>query len=428
LFGALAGGVAGAVLFFGIGAPATGVVGGNLILEHGLIPAAGNADLVRLIAESLVGIVWWSHGTFWAALLVGTGLGAIGGLLTPPAAEPSDRSDLRLGAKTILTAAALISTFTFCAAVVVFTLLESVTHNALVKHGVSLETTLPLEGISLWLIGTPMIFYVASLVAVYLPVRAEIKTEDPARLNAARITAAVFGFVSFGVPAYLRIVNPDLIRTRSALGVAAIVTVTISLVLGGLYVAAIIQTRRRRRALGLDRPHPIRIVAAIGALLSLGIIVWAVALPPFFSLLAALVAIIADVVLIVILRRQPKPPPSDTITLAQLRLTMSQSINAGLGSVVAMIVPLMATISASLSIVMLTRFTPVLTNYDMSEQPYVPDYTLVELVRDAYLTQARAFLVSFVGAIAIVGLLMLVISGIITIVKRRSAQNAKMVQ
>jgi signal transduction histidine kinase len=429
LFGALAGGVAGAVLFFGIGAPATGVVGGNLILEHGLIPAAGNADLVRLIAESLVGIVWWSHGTFWAALLAGTGLGAIGGLLTPPAAEPSDRSDLRLGAKTILTAAALISTLTFCAAVVVFTLLESATRNALVKQGVSLETTLPLEGISLWLIGTPMIFYVASLVAVYLPVRAEIKTEDSTRLNAARITAAVFGFVSFGVPAYLRIVNPDLIRTRSALGVAAIVTVTISLVLGGLYVAAIIQARQRWRALGLDRPHPIRIVAATGALLSLGIIVWAVALPPFFSLLAALVAIIADVVLIIILRRQPRQPPSDTITLARLRLTMSQSINAGLGSVIAMIIPPMASISGAVSIVMITvRSVKVLASRTYTEQPYVPNYTLVELVRDAYLTQARAFLISFVGAITSVGLLTLIISGIIAIVKRRSAQNAEMVQ
>jgi hypothetical protein len=58
----------------------------------------------------------------------------------------------------------------------------------------------------------------------------------------------------------------------------------------------------------------------------------------------------------------------------------------------------------------------------------VPNYTLVELVRDAYLTQARAFLISFVGAIASVGLLTLIISGIIAIVKRRSAQNAEMVQ
>jgi hypothetical protein len=274
-----------------------------------------------------------------------------------------------------------------------------------------------------------MIFYVASLVAVYLPVRAEIKTEDPTRLNAARITAAVFGFVSFGVPAYLRIVNPELIRTRSALGVAAIVTVTISLVLGGLYVAAIIQARRRRRALGLDRPHPIRIVAAIGALLSLGIIVWAVALPPFFSLLAALVVIIADVVLIVILRRQPRQPPSDAITLARLRLTMSQSINAGLGSVIAMIIPPMASISGAVSIVMITvRSVKVLASRTYTEQPYVPNYTLVELIRDAYLTQARAFLISFVGAIASVGLLTLIISGIIAIVKRRSAQNAEMVQ
>lgn len=423
LFGALGGGVAGAVLYFGIGGAAAGVIGSTWLLKHGLVPAAGKAEMTRLLAESLVGIAWLSPGAFWAALLAGTGLGAIGGLLAEPAIEPPDRLDLRLAATMILTAGTLVSTLSFGVAVLIFPLLESTTRNVLVEHGASLETTLPLEGISFWLIGTPMVFYLASLAARYFPLRAEIKTEDPARLNAAQVTAAFFGLVSFGVPGFLQLVNPGLIRPTSVLGAAAVVTVASSLVLGGLYLATFIEARRRWRALGPGRSHPIRIVAALGALLSLGIIVWAAALPPFLSLLAALAAIITDVVLIVILRRQPKQPPFDAIALARLRLAMSQSINGGLGEVVAMIVPPMTAISVIVSMVAITiRFAPVL------EQSYVPDYTLVELVRDAYLTQARVFLVSCVGAIANVGLAMLITSGTIAIVKRRSAQNAETAQ
>lgn len=359
LLGALGGGVAGAILYFGIGGAAAGVMGSTRLLKHGLAPAVGDADMTRLLAESVVGIAWWSHGTFWTALLAGTGLGAIGGLLAPPATKPPDRLDPRLAATMILTAAATVSTLSFSVSVFIFSLLEPTIRSALVKHGASLETTLPLEGISFWLIGTPMVFYLASLAARYFPLRAEIKTKDPARLNAAQVTAAFFGLVSFAVPGYLQIVNPGL---TSALGVVAVVTIASSLVLGSLYVAIFIQARRQRRALGPHHSH------------SIGI--------------------------------------------------MSQSINGSLGTIIAMIVPPMTVISVVVSMVMITtRFVLVLMNYDVTGQPYVPDYTLAELVRNVYLTQARTFLASLVGAITIVGLLMLINSGAIVIAKRRSPQN-----
>ena len=108
---------------------------------------------------------------------------------------------------------------------------------------------------------------------------------------------------------------------------------------------------------------------------------------------------------------------------------MSQSINGGLGIIVAMIVPLMTTISVFVSTAMIeAKFVPVLGSYDMSEPLSVPGFTLVELVRNAYLTQARAFLISFVGAAVSIGLPMLIISGIITVVKRRATQSTEMAQ
>jgi signal transduction histidine kinase len=427
LFGALAGGVAGAVLYSGIVAPAAGVIGSDLLLKHGVSPASGDADMIRLLVESLIKVVWWSHGSFWMALLAGTGLGAIGGLLAPPAAESPDWSDLRPAAIMILTTVALASAFSFIAAVAIFSQLEPAIRSNMAEYSISLETVLPLEGILLWPMGTPTVFYLASLIVLYFPLRAEIKN-DPSRLSGAQVTAAVLGLVSLGVPGYLQIANPGLIRARSALGAAAVATVASSLVLSGLYLATFIKVRQRRRALGLDRPDPVRTVAAIGALLSPVIIGWAISLPPFLGILVGLGIIIADIVLIVVLRRQPKRSPSAAITLARLRLTISRTINGGLASVIAMIVPPMATISVIVSIVMIiVRFVPVLASY-AQEQSYVPNYTLVELVHAAYLTQARAFLIVIVVAIVNIGLTMLITSGIIAIEKRRSARTTETAQ
>jgi signal transduction histidine kinase len=187
LFGAVAGGVAAAVLFFGIGAAATALIGGAPLLERGLIPVPARADAIRLLAGSAVDIVGWSYGAFWAALLAGAGLGAIGGLLAPPALTPSRRTDLSLAAGTILTASAIVGALSLLAAVRLFALLEPTLRAGLVANGVSLERSLPLERTSDWLIGTPMLLYLGALLAAYVPLRAAIKTsKEPSRLAAAR--------------------------------------------------------------------------------------------------------------------------------------------------------------------------------------------------------------------------------------------------
>ena len=450
LFGALAGGVAGAILFFAIGAPATAVVGGAALLERGLVPAAGRADVIRLLAGAVVGIVWWSHGAFWAALLAGTGLGAIGGLLAPPAAKPSHRPDLRLAAKTILTAAVMVSALSFLSAVTRFALLEPTIRDGLAINGVYLETPLPLARISDWIIGTPMLLYVIPLVSLYFPLRAEIKsTDDPARLGAARATAALLGLVSLGVPVCLGAMgspvlpqgatveprgwmdvtglpHPSSALAGTAIGVPLLILgLAVSLAMGGLYLAAMNAAYRRQRALGLSSPHPVRTAAVISALLSLGIIDWAISLPPFWGVLVGLAIIVADVILIVNLLRLPKQPPSYTITLAQLRLTISQSVTAGLGSAIAMAIPPMTIISATVSMGLITnQLVEVLVGYGFAAQEFTP----VELVRDVYLTQASAFLTTLVAATAAIGLLTLIVSGIMAIPEQLAAQNATAAQ
>jgi hypothetical protein len=159
--------------------------------------------------------------------------------------------------------------------------------------------------------------------------------------------------------------------------------------------------------------------------LSLGLVGWAINLPSFLTLLVGLIVIGADVALILFLRRHPGPPLSGANPLARRRWTMSQ-MNGGLGAVVAMIVPAMTTISVGVALAKIAIWlVPVVVDSGVSGQVGVPSFTLAEFVHDVYLTQGRAFLVSFVGALASVGLPMLVISGIMAATGRHSARSAK---
>ena len=424
LLGALAGGVAGLFLYFGIGAPTSAVVGGAGLLVRGLLPAADKAE-ATLLAEPAIGIVWWSHGTFWATLLGGAGLGAIGGFVAPPAPESSDRPDLRPAGTLILVAAGFFSAFISAIAVVFLSVLESAIRDGITEYAISLGTDLAVEGVSLWLIGTPMAFYLASLVSLFFLLRVEARESDPVRLNAAQATAVVFGLLSLGLPVYLLMMYPRVIRPMSVLGVAVIATIAGSLVLGGLYLAVLVQILRRRGGLNLRSPHIARYAALFFALLSLGLVGWAINLPPFLTLLVGLVVIGADVVLILFLRRHPGPPLSGASPLARRRWTMSQ-MNGGLGAAIAMIVPAMTTVSVGVALAKIAIWlVPVLVDSGVSGQVEVPSFTLVEFVHDVYLTQARAFLISVVGALASVGLPMLIISGIMATTGRQSARSAE---
>jgi len=447
LLGALSGGVAGSLLFFGVGAPAAAVAGGAALLERGLVPAAARADLIRLLAGSVVGIVCWSHGTFWAALLAATGLGAIGGLLAPPTTPPARRTEMRMAANTILTAAAIVGALALLGAVARFGLLEPTIRDGLAVNGVTLEETLPLERVSDWTIGTPLLLTVISLIAPYFPLRAEIKrAQAPARLGAARATAALLTLVSLGVPVCLGALgSPTLLDGPTVLprgwmdvtglphpspapmGVAVgapllIPGLVISLVMGGLYLAAMAAAYRRQRALDLPASHPTLTVALISALLSLGVIDGAVHLPPLWGLLVGLAIVAVAVVLIIKLLRLPKPSSSDTITLAPLRLAISQSVSAGLGAVIAMVIPPMTVISTVVAMGLITnQLVEVLIGHEFAAQ----EFTLAELVRDVYLAQARAFLIAIVVAAAAVGLLTLIASGIVAIPQQLSDRNAE---
>ena len=407
----------------------------------------------------------------------------------------------------------LVSALSFLSAVPMFALLEPTIRDGLNTNGVSLETALPLGGVSDWLVGTPMIFYLVSLVALYFPLRAEIKkTEDAARLGGAEATAAFLVFVSLGVPVYLATISTvfaqgTVVLPRGWMDIAGLLQpsstpvtssvstlllvpgLAISLVMGGLYSAAMNAAHRRQRAMGLYPAPLVRTVAVISLLLSLGMIVWAINLSyshtlylRILSALVGLVVITANVVLVVKLFRVPKQPPShqspytavailnillspvlvnwatnlppfgtilvglalviaDAILIVnllrlpkqlssntitpRLRLAFSQLIHTGLGAIVVAVIPPVTAIS---TIVGMGLITNQLVEVLAGYEFAAQEFTLVDLVRNVYLDQASAFLATFVAATAIIGLLTLIISGIIAIPEQLAAQSAQEVR
>jgi hypothetical protein len=420
LFGALAGGVAGVILYLGIGAAAAGLAGQGAVLQHGLAPAAGDSDLAQLAIGATVGTIWWTYAALWAALLGGIGLGAIGGLLAPIATNPT-QYDPRLAIRMMLVQSTWFSILILLFSILIFPVSESSILDRIVNQAIPPEAILPPQGFSLWPVGSAAVFCLVPMATLYFLLRGEIGTKDPIRLHAMQTTAAVFGLIAAGMGFLLLI--PILVYSQTPLGALLIGTATVSLVLGGGYLAAFIKVRRQRQELGLiHRPHAIRIIAAVCVLWSLGMIAWGISLPLGWGALAGLIVAAVDVVLLLLLRRQPRQPTSDAITLQGLQTSLAQMINASLGTIVAIIVPVLANIGAGTSLTMiLVRLIILLADY--SEIQPSPDFTMIQLVRDAYLAQGRVAIVMLVGAVATVGLLMLAISGIITLTKHRVSKD-----
>jgi len=426
LYGALAGGLAGAICFFGLGGVAAAVAGNAPLLAHGLGPAASEAEAVRLLSEAVIGITWGVYGAFWAALLAGMGLGAIGGLLAPPTGGAPARLGPRQVAISILSAAGLFSALTLCASLPVFGLLETAVLRASAEYALDLRTTLPLAGVTLWPIGTQLVLYVASLAALYVLLRAEARSSDPARFGAVFPRTLGFGLLALAVLPYLWFVGQDGIELTPALRVLFVLMAASSLALGGLYLALSVEVYRRRRAMGPYRGSSIRIAAVAGMLLGLAALIWAVNSSTLISLVIASVVIAGSMALIVVLWRQRKPPSADTADLVHWQLSLLQAISAGLGLVVAValpLIPLVSILSSGVSIAL--QFPPVLIGADLNGQLSLPETTLAELIHSAYSTQVMAVLLTLVGASATVGLLLAIIGGRMALVRWRVTQEAE---
>lgn len=420
LWGALAGGVAGAICYLGLAGAAAIVAGGGVFLAQGPVQVAGDAEAMILLSGALNSAIWAAYGTFWIALLAGMGLGALGGLIAPPIGSSSDRSNLRPAMIPILVAAALLSALSLGAAVSFFPQIELTLRYLISGYEGALAGTLPLVGVSLWPIVTQGLLYLGSLLALYPLLRGEARVEDRARVASAQIQVAGMALLALGMPVVTWLLGREALALSPLLRALVSLAAAGSLVLAGLYGRLFAGTCRQRGIPALDRVSILRAGTIVAMILSLAALAWSAALPSLLTVLIALGLISASAALVAVLWRQPKAPPSEMNGWARLQLSMSQAIGAGLGTIVAMVIPLMPLLSVTLgAATILVRFPRLLVRAGAGGWLEVPGHSPADLVQNIYLAQASGLLFSLVGAGAIVGLLMLVIGGRMALGRRR---------
>ncbi|MBN1265583.1 MAG: sensor histidine kinase [Anaerolineales bacterium] len=409
LIGALAGGAAASIMYFGLGASAAGLIGSGFLFDHGL---SSDTSIVYLVAGSSPGLVWWLSAAFWVALLSGIGLGSVGGILVPLTIEsvPPHSLKLRMPGIIILTITALVSGVLLVFSSSTFPLLESRINSLPAGPGILPGTSLPLQGISLWTIGTPAVFYFTSLISNILLLHKETQTDNLPGLNSGRAISITLGLLSLIVSILLLIIKTNLEITYPAQNLVYAAIVSLSFTIGGLYVFFFIRVNHRRQQLFPAPPNPVRASAAGGIVLSIACILWALNQPFIVSITACLVIIAADTFLVIRLRRQATKAAPDILVSRNTRLDMPSVLAASIGTGFAFIIPAMANTS-----VMAALRVYLAAAFEIVSEPQ-PD--LARLVRTAYSTQAQVCLFVFIAATIGVGLSILFASGISSITNR----------
>ena len=195
LLGAVAGTIAGMILFSGLGTAAAGVAGSGDLLAHGPRPASGEEQFFILLTESVSRTIVWTHQLFWGLLLGSATLGAIGGTLAPPRlrdnAISTIKPDTQMGT-IVAMAAMLASGLSLWISVVVFALLPQSVANAAKK--VNYTPHFPPASILNWPAATTLAIFLAAMLCALLAIQAESKDTSTRRRSAAKV-AAYFALV-----------------------------------------------------------------------------------------------------------------------------------------------------------------------------------------------------------------------------------------
>lgn len=212
LVGAVAGGVATAVCYFGLGNAPLVLQGSAALWQHGLAPAASHDTFVWLLVEMVNGVIWWTMGGLVLTLAAGLILGAVGGRLAPKTTAKPTPTHLRSGGVVIAFVTVASSLLSLIVNVAVFTLLGTQVQKsaAEVFQSAGLTPSLPLLGTAVLPVGIVFLVYLAALAALLillhrtrqakaLPQHSDIVT---AYLSGfAAILLPVVVFIGFLVPA-----------------------------------------------------------------------------------------------------------------------------------------------------------------------------------------------------------------------------------
>jgi hypothetical protein len=198
--------------------------------------------------------------------------------------------------------------------------------------------------------------------------------------------------------------------------------------MGGLYLGAIRAAYRRQRE-RQDAPlHPLYDLTLIGVLLSPGLLAWARRLALAHSASSRLVGagigmaiVCGSGSLIAGLFRGSRKGFPGVRAPTRLRLAPWPWIDAALGVVAALAIPLAPLVGTQVGLGLITN---KLVEVLLGRANAAREFTLPGLVRSVYQSQANACLLTLVGGAAAVGLWILVLAGITAIAEQRAGEQA----
>ena len=408
LVGALAGGVAGVILFFGLGGAAAGLAGNALILRNGPV-ATPEAQGIALLVESLRRTVQLCYGFFWLSFAAGAGLGALGGLFVPPAA-PRPRPGLLHGGRGVLTAASLGGALALALNTTIYGVLEPTIWRSIAENNLQLPAGPAVGGVTVWPFISAALLYLAALAGLYLLLRRELRQADPLRL--VGIPGLAYFYASVALASSLQALQ---FLVSSEPGISGMPVIAVSglacLALGGLFAAAGRQAEQQARQAGLAL-SPGRFggaVLVLGSVLILMAVAWAMSSSTPAIYLFPLV--LAALGLVLAVRQWRTWKQQDALLQArQWALVMQDYGSASVGAVALLLVTLYASVTHSLGLVLIP-ISFIAPMFATPEQPFKGTVSALQQVQQLYLYNANLLLVALalcaaaVGVIGVVGIL-----------------------
>jgi len=400
--GALAGGIAGAIFFYGLGGAAAGVVGNHAILAHGLIPAESESHFLWLLSESITGTIFWAYSTFWVTVLTGMALGAIGGYLyLKPEAKGLDWTKFHQAALSISQAAVLGSILSLVVMTAIFTVLGSQVEEVAAEFQADgFFLSFSPWWVSFWTLATPQALYLLSFSAFYLLIRITMKSQDTAQLIYARISAYIGAFGAALLPLTLILMIGS--GTSFTIGMVGL---TINLILAILLLrsanasasrlpARLLPTRPKWATWLQQSLIPTVVLTFILSLVGIQPIAW----------LLLLVVVTAFAIL---WRRSL----SLDVMADDSIYSLPRIYESALASMLAISLPLLVMVPSTLGLVLIAVPAIAPLTYPVSTEPPASpiDFTLADHVHYLYMAHGITLLIAFLLSAILVGVSILTV-------------------
>ena len=317
--GAIAGTIAGFLVYWLIAAAAAGITGSHEILQHGAIPAANDAAFNSLLADTVLEVIFLVYQAMWNLIFGAAALGALGGVFAPlQKTGESDETMLRHVRLPISVAFLLSAVLTLVVSITVFSLLpESIQQAA---DAVGYTTQRPARLALTYPASTAILIFLFGMLWTTSEVRwAQINLQGR-EAGSHRILGYMILGIGLGFVIIMLLINRSF--TLSPLGwVMSIASVSIGLYAFWLTRGIKIDSPEKSNAYALFHPQTMKNHRGI---LALGI-PFAMLIPSFAGIVqASLALVLIPITMIPVLSSYA--PDADPVTVSYTLESLVQSL------------------------------------------------------------------------------------------------------